>query len=406
MLPDILGKMRKRKLRATVIIIIAVIVGLGLADFFTGVHQLSAYDSEWNDLSRFRATLEGAGYNTSSVISTPLLLNYSEGFYGYEKVLAIIGVERPYLAQEVDTIVDFVKSGGFLLLADDFGYGNGVAGRLGASFYGRRLWSPDFARNPAFVRMNATVDGVSYGVLLDRPTALERVAPAQVRASTGPDTWLDENGNGERDIDEENSSQPVVAMVYFGEGAALMVSDPGLFINDMWGRADNAGFVLAMLRRYFPTATDVIFDETRHKPETVREGAWRTGLFLGVVALNNIYGKVVLGVLALVAAGIGILSVRPAAEWRHEDTLREISFHHLARLAFGPDDRERLRRALLEKTRISMCLYPDEFERLSPEELRELIGDERLAALAEDPRRVRTDELEELTEAVRQWGRR
>jgi hypothetical protein len=408
MLPAILKSLRERRLRSTVIITVGVIAVLGLADFLTSTHQLSAYDDDWNDLSRFRGALDAAGYNTSSVISTPALLNFSEGFYAYEKVLAIIGVERPYLAQEVDTIIDFVQRGGFLLLADDFGYGNGLAGRLGMSFYGRRLYSPLFERNSAFVLMNATVDSVEYTVLLDRPTALERVAPNWVRASTDDRTWLDENGNGERDIDEGNASQPVVALWTSpgAEGKALLVSDPGLFINDLWGRADNAAYVLSMIRAWFPGARDVIFEETRHKPDTVREGAWRTGLALGVLALGNIYGKAMLGLLALLAVGSGIMAVKPPAEWRHEDTLGELSFHHLARTSFRAEDRERLRAALLEKARISMSMYPDEFERLGPEELRDLIWDERLIRLAEEPGKVRLDELEELAAVVRQWGRR
>ena len=403
---DILKKVRERKLRASVIIMIGVIVALGLADFFNGVHQLSAYDGDWNDLSEFRMSLDEAGYNTSSVISTPLLLNYSEGYYGYEKVLAIIGVERPYLAQEVDSVADFVFRGGFLLLADDFGYGNGIATRLGVSFFGRRLYSSSYDRNPAFVRMNATVDGVEFSVLLDRPTALERVAPGQVRASTDENTWLDENGNGERDIDEGSASQHIVALVSYGEGAALVVSDPGLFINDMWGRADNAAFVKALMARHFPGAKDVIIDESRHKPDTVREGAWRTGLSLGVLALNNLYGKAVLGILALLSVGTGIMAVRTPAEWRHEDTLGEISFHHLSQAMYRPEDRERLRTALLEKVRISLSLYPDEFEALGPEKLREVIWDERLFPLVEEPRRVRLEEMEELTAIVRRWNQR
>lgn len=406
MLPKAIEKLRERKLRTSVIIIIGVIVALGLSDFFTGVHQLSAYDQDWNDLSDFRRALDETGYNTSSVISTPMLLNHSEGFYSYEKLLVIIGVERPYLAQEIDTIVDFVFRGGFLLLADDFGYGNGLAEKFGLSFFGRRLFSSSYDRNPAFVRVNATVDGIGYEVLLDRPTALERVAPDQVRAFTSPDSWVDENGNGERDIDEESSIQPVVAVAGLGDGAVLAVSDPGLFINDMWGRADNAGFVRALLWRHFPGARDVIFEESRHKPGTIREGAWRTGLFLGVLALNNIYGKAVLGMLALIAVGVGIMAVRTPAEWRHEDTLSEISLHHLAQPMYRPEDRDRLRRALLEKARIALSLYPDEFEKLEPEALREVIWDERLFPLVEEPKKVRIDELENLTAIVRHWGRR
>jgi hypothetical protein len=275
------------------------------------------------------------------------------------------------------------------------------------SFYGRKLFSSDFERNPAFVRINATVDSVDYTVLLDSPTALERVAPGWERAWTSDDTWVDENGNGERDIDEASASQPVVALWSSAgaEGRVIAVSDPGLFINDMWGREDNAAFVLNMLRAWFPGAHEVMFDETRHKPETVREGAWRTALAVGVLALGNIYGKAMLGLMALLAVGTGIMAVKPPADWRHEDTLGELSFHHLARTSFRSEDRERLRAALLEKARISMCMYPDEFERLSQDELRSIIRDDDLLRLVEEPGRVRLEELEQLTVEVRNWGR-
>ncbi|MBM4249286.1 MAG: DUF4350 domain-containing protein [Euryarchaeota archaeon] len=406
MVPPVLEGLRRHRLRTSVVVTVAVLGALGLADLLTGVHQLGAYDDDWNDLSKFRGALDAAGYRTSSVISSPLLLNSSEGFLSYEKLLVVIGVERPYLPQEVDTIDDFVARGGFLLLADDFGYGNSLAQRFGLSFYGRRLYSSSFEHNSAFVRVNDTIGGASYEVLLDRPTALERIATPQVLAWTHPDTWMDENGNGERDFDEESGALPVVGFAGHGDGYVLAVSDPGLFINDLWGRAGNAEYVMALLRDRFPTAREVVFDETRHKPDTVREGAWRSGLFLGVLLLHNLAGKTLLGILALVAVGGGILAVRTPAEWRHEDTLRERTFHHLGRLSFDQGDRARLRRVLLEKARIRLNMYPDEFGALDREGLREIIGEERLVALAEDPERVPREELEGLAALVRQWDRR
>jgi hypothetical protein len=60
----------------------------------------------------------------------------------------------------------------------------------------------------------------------------------------------------------------------------------------------------------------------------------------------------------------------------------------------------------VEKVRIALSLYPDEFERLDQAALREIIWDERLFSLVEEPKRVRLEHMEELTAIVRQWSRR
>jgi len=73
---------------------------------------------------------------------------------------------------------------------------------------------------------------------------------------------------------------------------------------------------------------------------------------------------------------------------------------------YRPEDRDRLRRALLEKVRITLSLYQDEFEKLEPDALREVIWDERLFTLVEEPKKVQMDELEELTAIVFHWSRR
>lgn len=410
MLSGVFRKVRQNKLRTAVIIVVGIIAVLGLQDLLLGVHQLSAYDSGWDDLSKFRTSLELNNFKTSSIVSTPLILNRSEGTAAAGRVLVVIGVERPYMPAEIATIVEFVSTGGCLLLADDFGYGNSLALKFDLAFSGRKLFSAAFDRNPAFIKLNGTVDntlsGPRFSLISDRPTALEKVVDDNVRGWTYRDTWLDENGNGERDLLEASNPYPVVAAVDYIEGAVIVVSDPGLFINDMWGRADNSEFILGLVTKYFSGAHEFIFDETRHKPETLREGAWRTGMLLEVMALDNIYGKVAMVVLSLLALIVGALMVRPPAEWRHEDTLGEVSLYYLAEGKYRAEDRTRLRQSFLEKVRISLNLYPDEFAMLGRDRLREEIDDGPLIGLVEHPQSVRTNELDGLVERARAWRRR
>lgn len=406
MLSSTLRKLRQKKLRAAALIVVGVIASVGIIDLFTGVHQLSAYSAGWSDVADFRSSLEKSGFRTASIVSTPLILDASEGVPPDGRVLVIVGVERPYLPDEISTIVDFVADGGCLLLADDFGYGNALAAKFELGFSQRRLYSSAFDRNPSFLKLNASLSMATYSVITDRPSALEKVQDSEVLAWTSPETWMDENSNGERDFEEESNSYPVVARKVWENGVIIVASDPGIFINDMWGRADNADFVHDSIVRFFPRPELFIFDETRHKPDTLREGAWRTGMMLEVLALDNVYGKATLAVVALLAVFAGAAMVRPPAEWHHEDTLWELSLHHMAQRRFRPQDRSRLRAAFLEKVRLSLSLHPDEFATMDPERLRDVIGDPRLSALVERPSSVPLAEMEQQTDLVRDWMRR
>jgi hypothetical protein len=406
MLSSARERLRQHRLRAAALTVVGIIAIAGLVDFLTGVQQLSAYSDDWRDVSQFRGALEKAGYPTSSIVSTPLIVDSSEGVPPDGRVLVIMGVERPYLPNELDAIVRFVSEGGCLLLSDDFGYGNPLATRFSLGFSQRRLYSDSFDRNPSFPKLNASMAGNRYTLIADRPCALERVSDQEVDAWTSVDTWMDEDGDGERDYSEQSNPYPVVAHRGYHNGMVVICSDPGLFINDMWGRADNFNFFMDYLGRYFPQARRFIFDETRHKPDHLREGGWRTGMMLEVLTLNNIWGKATLAVLALLAVFSGALLVRPPAEWRHEDTLGEISLHHLSSARFKAEDRGRLRAALLEKVRISLSLHPDEFAAIEPERLREVIADGRLEPLVDKPNSVSLDDMDWLTDLVRDWRRR
>ncbi|MEM4728190.1 MAG: DUF4350 domain-containing protein [Thermoplasmata archaeon] len=395
----------ERKTRIVLMTVPLIILLAGVSDFLTGVRHLSAYDDGWDDLSGLRSSLQRTGYITSSIVSTPVILRASESSVSTQRALAIIGLEKPYLSTEIEAIVDFVKDGGSLLLADDFGYGGALASRFGVGISGRRLWSASFERNPAFVRVNVSLDGVEYTILLNEPTALESVSVGEVLALTDEESWLDNNSNGERDIDEDSASYAVAAWIRHGYGSVLIFSDPGIFINDMWTRADNARFIMNCIRKFFPDAREFIFEESRHRPATFREGMWRTGMLLEVLALDNLWGRATLSTITILALILAVSRVRTPAEWHHEDNLYDFTLYHLADRRFRPEDRLRLRRAFLEKVRISMGLYPDEFERLGEAELSAIINHGDLLALVRDPDSVPLERMDELVDAAREWRR-
>ena len=54
--------------------------------------QLSAYDDDWDDISKFRSDLNSMGVDTNSLVSSPLLLHEIKN--PEETVFIIAGVEK------------------------------------------------------------------------------------------------------------------------------------------------------------------------------------------------------------------------------------------------------------------------------------------------------------------------
>ena len=140
--------------------------------------HLSAYDDDWDDLSAFRADLKGMGVDTTSMISSPVLLGEIEN--PEDTVFIVTGVEQDtislprftgdvdviqfsesegYTTTEIDAIRAYVFSGGTLLVMDDFGYSAGLADTFGLGYSGHQLYDEEaWARglDYNYVWMNAS----------------------------------------------------------------------------------------------------------------------------------------------------------------------------------------------------------------------------------------------------------
>ena len=140
--------------------------------------HLSAYDDDWDDLSAFRADLKGMGVDTTSMISSPVLLGEIEN--PEDTVFIVTGVEQDtislprftgdvdviqfsesegYTTTEIDAIRAYVFSGGTLIVMDDFGYSAGLADTFGLGYSGHQLYDEEaWARglDYNYVWMNAS----------------------------------------------------------------------------------------------------------------------------------------------------------------------------------------------------------------------------------------------------------
>ncbi|MEE2747518.1 MAG: DUF4350 domain-containing protein [Candidatus Thermoplasmatota archaeon] len=140
--------------------------------------HLSAYDDDWDDLSTFREDLKSMGVDTTSMISSPVLLGEIEN--PEDTVFIVTGVEQDtislprftgdadvikftesegYSTTEINAILQYVSAGGTLIVMDDFGFSAGLAdafelGYSGHQLYDEEAWARELDYN--YVWMNST----------------------------------------------------------------------------------------------------------------------------------------------------------------------------------------------------------------------------------------------------------
>ena len=180
--------------------------------------QLSAWDGDWNDISRFANDMRAEGYATQALLSSPMALDELNSVQRNATVLLILGVERAYTEPEAKAIREFVRQGGRVLLADDFGHGNSAVSGLysvGASFFGQQLYDMNHWDEPSHPH------NASY-VVVD---ADRRADEEGVRRAQGPEG-------------EAHGAAPLGAFIPV---AAIPVRIPGLIDADRRSRIQKPG---------------------------------------------------------------------------------------------------------------------------------------------------------------------
>ena len=207
---------------------------------------------------------------------------------------------------DVSRLEDYVRRGGRLVLADDFGFGNSLLEAMGiaARFSGVPLLDPLFSyRNPSLPRVTRfAADPLTDGLeelVLNHPTGIVG-ADGLVLATSSSFSFLDEDGDGGPDAGEPAGPVPVVVRQGLGSGEVLLVSDPSLFINSMTGLGDNRRFI----ENLGGVGGGGLFFDQSHLPDSELHRAKNS--------LEDIRGAlmtppgVVLLMVAIVAAGVVI----------------------------------------------------------------------------------------------------
>jgi hypothetical protein len=173
-------------------------------------------------------------------------------------VAVVLSPDRAYTDREAARVRAFVRAGGTLVVAEDFGSNGGpLLAAVGAEtrFEGalvrdeRSAWrSPAMPVATGVTNRSATPYTEGVGSLtLNYGTVLEPGPNATVLVRSSPFSYLDADGDGTVDGGESLASRPVVAVEPVGEGRVVAVSDPSLFLNAMLERAGNRRFASNLL---------------------------------------------------------------------------------------------------------------------------------------------------------------
>ena len=186
--------------------------------------------------------------------------------------LVIIGPTKDFSTAEGKYVGDFVRAGGILLLADDFGTGNSLLEGMEA----KTRFSEDlvvdlaYEKQPEFsVLFDIDQDPMTNNVstlLLNYPSSLVIDASTTTPiASSSIASWLDVNGNRQQEWGEPRGPFPMIAKESLGSGLIMLVSDPSVFINGMREYMDNSVFANNTINQVCAARESVYFDESHRE---------------------------------------------------------------------------------------------------------------------------------------------
>ena len=209
--------------------------------------EFSMLNPDWNGCSEFAKMLNGRG----KII--PLIYPFnSAGVGGLHGTVLIIGPDVGYSAIEVDELKAFLENGGTVLISDDFGTGNDLLEKLGLKarfskipvkdiFYSKRMEFPVVVR----IEDPELAIGVER-LVLNIPSAIMGLEGEAFSSRVSV-------------VGRSMKSYPVLAEVSYGRGKIILLSDPGVLINDM--QDENRRFVENLVQTLPPP---YYYDEAHH----------------------------------------------------------------------------------------------------------------------------------------------
>ena len=247
------------------VVIVALLISVPLLN--TTKEDFSTYNTAWNGASDAKALAFSDGYTTSSVLALSEIGTSGHGVVFMLNPNSSVG----FSASDASTLQSFVRNGGVLVLANNFGNGNAVLsglGVLGDARFNGSLLEDNVSKglNAALPLItDVTASGLTAGVhelYFNYGTALDVSGTnVTVLARSAPTSYLSTSG---ANVSATTGAHPVLATFTYGDGRIVLLSDPSVFINDMLGQADNQQLLTSMFANLTGgnTAAPIMFDES------------------------------------------------------------------------------------------------------------------------------------------------
>ena len=282
-------------------IFLALVYGVMIVLFYAPNPSFSIFNKDWDGCSNLTRLISERGGKIELLRSLEGF-NTTEGFKG--KVLVILSPVSEFDESECERIVEFIRKGGSLIIADDFRKGDSISKYFGVSFSKKLLLEPSsYSKQPSFPVVNITLEDRKCSMLLNYPSTLvltgklskdkylikvseqEFECKLIILARSSQMSWLDSDYDFNRDEGEPRSSFPLMVLIEFGEGRVVVVSDPDLFINDMIYRFDNLEITNFILDYVSGTNSSPTF-------YFMEERVWRIKpLFFYALMITNRWGE-------------------------------------------------------------------------------------------------------------------
>ncbi len=235
-----------------------VVIVILLIRFFPTNDDFNLENPFWNGLKDFKKETEASSTNYISEINSILS--------PMETTLFIIGPSGTYSSEEVSSISRYLRAGGMLILADDFGSGNSILEGLELKTrFSRHLVVDPLFRGKSSV-LAKTVDLVGplaniKSLIFNYPTSLQfNTLEGKIIAISSSFSFFDDNLNGKREKGEGEGPFLMIADISYGKGKIYLISDSSLFINSMLGEEENKKFLERVIKG------KRIFIDTSHHP--------------------------------------------------------------------------------------------------------------------------------------------
>ena len=237
--------------------------------------DFSTFNTDWNGTSTFSNNIR-KNYSVE-----PRINNLNTLPQPGNSALLVIGPQQNYAEQELSTIDQYVRDGGILLLANDFGTGNQITQQILNTevFTEHKVMDLSFEKKPDFasvknLRPHPLTANVS-NLILNHASTIQQRTGGEVIATTTTNSWLDTNNNNMMDNSEPKGPFTILATKQVEEGEIILLSDPSLLINGMQNKGNNQQFrnnllnYLNNLKKENKETTTFILDEAHKEKPTL-----------------------------------------------------------------------------------------------------------------------------------------